>query len=61
MSADSKIAAKSLGEEKKAVKDYSNRLKRAKDPKLRKALKHAIPEERTHAKLFMEAARSARQ
>lgn len=57
---DLKIARKSLGEERKAIRDYGNRLKQARNPKVRKAIKHALPEERTHAKLFQEAVQSAR-
>lgn len=50
-----KLAKKSLGEEKDAVEDYTERLRKTKNPKLRKAFKHALPEEKTHKQLFMEA------
>lgn len=52
---DKKLAKKSLGEEKKAVRDYGKRLRKAKSPALREAFRHAIPEEHTHAHLFREA------
>lgn len=55
-----KIAKKSLKEEKKAVKDYTARKKKTTNPKLKKALAHAIPEERHHAKLFAAALESSR-
>lgn len=58
---DTAIARKSLGEEEKAVKDYTLRLKKAKSPALKKALRHALPEERTHAKLFHAAVEAARK
>lgn len=55
-----KIAKKSLKEEKKAVKDYTARKKKTSNPKLKKALAHAIPEEQHHAKLFAAALKSSR-
>lgn len=53
---DKKMAKKSLKEEETAVKEYTKRKKRAKSGKLKKALAHAIPEERHHAKMFRKAA-----
>lgn len=55
---EKKNAMKSLHEERMAVSEYSKRLKAAKSNKLRKAFEHALPEERTHAKLFLQALRS---
>lgn len=52
---EKKKALKSLGEEKQAIKDYKDRLKDVDDPSLKKAFRHAIPEEQTHAHLFREA------
>lgn len=53
---DASIAEQSLKEENKAVKDYSRRLEVAKTAPLKKALQHAIPEERSHAALFRKVA-----
>lgn len=55
MASDQTIATKSLGEEETAVVDYTERLKKAKAPKLRQALSHALGEEKDHAKSFKEA------
>lgn len=52
---DYSIAQKSLQEERKAVKDYQDRLKIAKTAKLKHALNHALGEEKEHAKMFSEA------
>lgn len=52
---DKKIARKSLGEEEKAVDEYTERLRDADSPRLHRAFRHAIPEEKTHAHLFREA------
>jgi hypothetical protein len=50
-----KMARKSLGEERLAVKDYTARKAKTKNPRLRKAFSHAIPEEKTHRELFLAA------
>jgi len=55
ISSDLSIASKSKGEEDKAVKDYAERLKEAKNPVLKKAIEHAREEEKTHSKGFAEA------
>ncbi len=52
LASDLEIARKSEGEELKAVKDYSERLKVIKDPELRRATEHAIKEEKDHAEDF---------
>lgn len=46
------LARQSLKEERKAIADYSNRADQAKDPEIKGIFKHAIPEEREHARLF---------
>lgn len=46
------IAEKSSDEEKKAIKDYTSRLDRVKNGKLRDAIKHARSEEHDHFKGF---------
>ncbi len=46
------FARQSLHEERKAIRDYTARLKRTRDPKLRRVLKHALKEEREHAVLL---------
>lgn len=48
-------AKRSLGEELKAIKAYNERLRDVNDPELKKAFRHAIPEEETHANLFRKA------
>ena len=52
---DLELGRKSLGEEKKAVSDYTDRLNVEENPILRKATEHALEEEKTHAKLFSSA------
>jgi hypothetical protein len=54
-SSDLAMAATSLGEERKAIRDYGTRLKHAKNGKLRKTIAHARREEKDHAKEFSEA------
>jgi rubrerythrin len=49
--ASTRVAKKSLREERKAIKDYSNRSKKS-DKKLKKIYHHVIPEEREHARMF---------
>lgn len=51
---DKKLAKKSLGEEEEAIEDYTERLRDADSPRLHRAFRHAIPEEKTHAHLFRE-------
>lgn len=53
---DSEIAAKSLQEEGEAVRTYTERIKRAQSPELRRALAHARKEERQHAAMFRSLA-----
>jgi hypothetical protein len=55
LSDDQDIAAQSLVEEAHAIKDYGDRKKKAKSPKLKDALDHAIGEEESHAQDFVEA------
>lgn len=55
---DCEIAKQSLSEEKKAVVDYTERLKHSKNRELREALEHALPEEKEHARLFKKAIKS---
>lgn len=52
ISSDLSIASKSYDEETKAARDYSQRLKDAKSPELKKAIEHAKSEEVDHAKSF---------
>ena len=54
MDHDMEFANKSLKEEEQAVKDYTDRIARSKCPELKKILKHALEEEKHHAKLFKE-------
>lgn len=49
---DYQSAKKSYKEEKKAVEEYTTRRSEARSSGLKKAYSHAIPEEKTHAKLF---------
>jgi hypothetical protein len=49
---DRRIAKQSLKEERTAISAYGRRLKRAKAPRLKKALRHAQREERQHAAAF---------
>lgn len=49
---DRKMAKKSLHEEREAVADYTKDKKIAKSPGLKKAFKHALSEEKQHAKSF---------
>ena len=49
---DLMMAKKSLHEEHKAVKDYTQRSKISRSKKLKKIFHHVIPEERDHAKKF---------
>ena len=49
---DIKIAEQSLKEEKQAIEDYTHRKKLTSDSELRKALTHALSEEKEHAQLF---------
>lgn len=51
---DEAMAKKSLGEEEQAIKDYTQRIAKATCPQLKKALRHALEEEKTHAKLFRD-------
>jgi anti-sigma factor RsiW len=46
------MAQQSLREERRAVRAYSKRIRRAKDPRLVRALRHARKEEREHAASF---------
>lgn len=46
------IAKQSACEELRAIEDYTERLKVAKDPELRKAIEHAREEEQQHLALF---------
>jgi len=52
IASDLAMATQSEKEEVQAIKDYSHRIQEAKDPQLKKAIGHALGEERTHAKLF---------
>jgi SNF2 family DNA or RNA helicase len=52
---DLQIAEKSIGEEEKAIHDYTDRLKTIDNKYLRKATQHALGEERTHAQGFKDA------
>lgn len=52
------MAQQSLREERDAVRTYSKRIRRAKDPRLVKALRHAQREERQHAASFKRLAPS---
>lgn len=58
MSPDRKMAQQSLKEERDAVRAYNKRIRRAKDPRLVRALKHAQREERQHAASFKRLAPS---
>lgn len=49
---DEKAAQLSRNEEHEAIELYEHRLKEVEDPKLKKALKHAISEEIEHETLF---------
>lgn len=49
---DYQSAKKSYKEETKAVSEYTKRRGETKSEGLKKAYSHAIPEEKTHAKLF---------
>ncbi len=55
MNTDLSIAKKSLSEENQAIKDYTDRLRVASSPILRKALEHARREEIDHASDFRKA------
>lgn len=48
-----RFARKSLDEEHKAIRDYATRIRRTKDARLRKILKHAMKEEHEHAALLV--------
>lgn len=52
---DLHIAEKSKGEEDKAIHDYTVRLSESENPVLRKAIEHALKEEKTHSHLFGSA------
>ena len=52
ISSDLSIASKSHAEESKAIHDYTERLKDAKSPELKKAIEHARSEEKDHASDF---------
>lgn len=55
---DLSFAKKALGDEEKAIKDYTEFLKSGINPDLREATKHALKEEKDHAKDFKEAIKS---
>lgn len=48
-----RLARKSLDEEHQAIRDYATRIRRTRDAKLRRILKHAMREEREHAALLV--------
>lgn len=52
---DDQLAAQSLLEEAKAVRDYDQRKGKASSSKLKGALEHAIEEEKEHAEDFVDA------
>lgn len=54
-------AKKSYKEEEKAVSEYTKRRGDAKSEGLKKAYNHAIPEEKTHAKLFSQEMRNKKK
>ncbi|HEX9060835.1 MAG TPA: ferritin family protein [Clostridia bacterium] len=51
---DEMMARKSLEEENKAIRDYTERMNKCKDKKLKELFAHAIKEEKEHSKLFAE-------
>lgn len=57
---DRRMAAQSLREERQAIRAYGQRIKKAKSPKLKQALRHARKEEREHAASFRPLARTKR-
>lgn len=52
---DEEMAERSLREELTAISAYKSRIERAGSPGLRKAFRHALGEEKTHAHLFRQA------
>ncbi len=57
---DRGIAKKSLGEEKKAVRDYGTRERTAKSPALKDVLRHNRGEEKQHARALKPFTRESR-
>ncbi len=58
---DRRIARKSLGEEKKAVRDYGARAASAKSPRLKSVLQHNRAEEKEHAAALRPFAKRKRR
>ena len=60
ISSDLSIAEKSKGEEDQAITDYTKRLTKVTNPRLKEALEHALKEERDHSKDLGEAIKELR-
>lgn len=52
---ETKMAQKSLSEERAAIEAYTSRAKKTGNKRLRAAFRHALGEEKTHAHLFRES------
>jgi rubrerythrin len=52
ISSDRFMAQESEGEERKAITDYTRRLKEADSPELKKAINFALADEKEHAAKF---------